>query len=138
MKITKTAAAPEGADILTQTISVEPPAPAYEAHDHASSSFVQGVIFVGVLAALCAWAAVEVLRKGFDGYAKAKKKASPWYRDALLRLVSAVCGGVAGWLLFHPVGCEGDQYLGLLAGVAGGGLATVVVYAIKRRIRGKA
>jgi len=86
---------------------------------------------VAVLAALVAWALVEVARR----WLLVLHRLRPRVRDAVLRTLALIVGGLAGASLGAAVPTVGGWPWGALAGVAGGGLCTVIVATVRARIR---
>ena len=80
------------------------------------------------LAAPCAWFITEVGKSAVRRLWKSGTDRRFWYEN-LVRLISVVSGGGAGYLL--EASAEG-----LLAGVAGGVFASTIVFTIKRYIKG--
>jgi VIT1/CCC1 family predicted Fe2+/Mn2+ transporter len=79
--------------------------------------------------ALSAYAGTEVVRQLLNGWTRHSKKEKAWWQPGLLKSISVVLGGAAGYFL-------GESLLGLVVGVGAGGITTSVVGAVKARIKG--
>ena len=79
--------------------------------------------------ALSAYAGTEVVRQLLTGWTRHSKKEKAWWQAGVLKSVSVVLGGAAGYFL-------GESLLGLVVGVGAGGITTSVVGAVKARIKG--
>jgi len=95
------------------------------------------LILIAGVAAVVAWGVTQIVKAGVRGFTKSKKKTEdPWWLSMALRLTSCVVGGCAGLALFSPLEMSGAVEWGVAVGAGGGALATVIVAAIKSRIRG--
>ena len=97
---------------------------------------IHDIALIACLSAVIAWGVVQAVKQGFQGYSKQSSKPEPWWVASLLRALAILVGALTGWLLFDPMGASGVRHWGLVIGGSGGALATIIVAAIKKRIKG--
>jgi len=94
-------------------------------------SWERGALLICVCA-LAASAITELVRQTLNGYLSHRRvERKQWWKPGLLRTISVSCAALTGYLL-------GGNTLGLVIGVAAGGLTTSVVAAVKGIIKKKA
>lgn len=108
-----------------------------EAHQHSSLPETANLVLIASVSAVVAWGITQAIKSGVRGYARSKgKRKDPWWLTMALRLTSCGVGATAGYALFHPLDIAGASAWGAAVGAGGGALATVIVAALKARIRG--
>jgi len=96
------------------------------------------IMTLGAVAAVVAWGLVEVVKLGTRSWLKAKMKKSPWWWPSSLRLLAMVFGTCAGLSLYGSLGGTGGGWpWGAAIGAGAGTLCTIIVAAIKRKVKEK-
>ena len=93
---------------------------------------VQAYLLLSVLCAICAWAAVEVLKEWIKARMKVKGVSKPWYYLVLVRGCAVALGGLFGWFLADSFGAGAP--VAIMVGCAGGGLSSVIVKVVKAKL----
>lgn len=91
------------------------------------SSLIQNM----VLCALAAGSITEAVRRGLNGWLKARGS-KPWWKASALRAVAVVCGAGAGLLMFPDA-----MRTGLLVGIGSANLTTEAVGSVRRFLKAK-
>ena len=84
-----------------------------------------------VICALAAGSITEAVRRGLNGWLKAKDR-KPWWKASALRAVAVVCGAGAGLLMFPDT-----MRTGLLIGIGSANLTTEAIGSVRRFLRAK-
>ena len=79
------------------------------------------------IAAVIAWGLTEVIKPLFKQTPK---------RRSLLRFIALLGGGFSGWLIYSELGGLGGDIVGAALGTAAGALDALIVWAVKKRIKG--
>lgn len=92
---------------------------------------------LGAVTAVVVWGVVEIIKSFFKGWSKANPDAKrPWYWAGSLRLLSLVLGAGVGTALYSSLGGVGSGWpWGTAIGGGAGCLATLIVWAVKSRIK---
>ena len=83
------------------------------------------------LCALAAGSITEGVRRGLNGWLKARGS-KPWWKASALRAVAVVCGAGAGLLMFPDA-----MPTGLLVGIGSANLTTEAIGSVRRFLRAK-
>lgn len=118
-----------------QTIHVDPTPPAVESQPLPDTTTI---LTLGAIVAVVCWGIIQGVKLLVDGYLKTVETKSPFWYNGLLR-ISALCIGAAiGTALYGSLGGIGSGFpWGTSIGAGSGALCTLIVAAVKRKIRAK-